>query len=110
MKPGTSRSMCINVRVFDLSRPDKPSHSGHLDLTYTYVAAYEVTVPAGTYEAALFKWNYDGKVGPPRVEDDQYWFFAEGVGPVARIDKKDISAVLIYRDTSKIASVLVSRK
>ena len=53
---------------------------------------------------------YDGKVGPAKVKDSQYWFLAEGVGPVARIDKKDISAMLIYRDKSKIAGVLLSRR
>ncbi len=53
---------------------------------------------------------YDGKVGPARVKDDQYWFFADGVGPVARIDKKDISAMLVYRDKSKVAGVLVERR
>ena len=63
----------------------------------------------GTFEAALFKWVYDGKVGPAKIKGDQYWFFAEGVGPIARVDKKDISAMLVYRDKSKVAAVLVSR-
>jgi hypothetical protein len=109
MKPGQSTKTRIDVKVFDLSRPDKVSHKGYLDLTYTYVGAYEVTVPAGTFEAILLKWNYKGKVGPAKITDDQYWFFVKGLGPIVRIDMKDISAMLIYRDKSKNASVLISR-
>ncbi len=110
MRPGESREMRIEVSVFDLARPDRKKHSGYLDLTYTYVGAYEVTVPAGTFETVLFSWRYDGKVGPARVKDNQYWFFADGLGPVARINMKDISAMLVYRDTSKVAGVLVERR
>jgi hypothetical protein len=110
MKPGEARKSRIEVEVFDLARQSKKEHEGYLDLTYTYVGAYEVTVPAGKFEAVLFKWEYDGKVGPAKVKDDQYWFFAEGNGPVARIDKKDVSAFLIYRDKSKTATVLVERR
>jgi len=109
MKPGTSKQSRITVKVYDLSRPEKVSHRGHLDLTYTYIGAYEVTVPAGKFEAILLKWNYKGKVGPANITDNQYWFMARGIGPIARIDMKDISAMLIYRDKSKNAGVLVSR-
>ncbi len=58
----------------------------------------------------LFKWQYEGKVGPANVKDDQYWFFAEGMGPIARIDMKDVSAFLVYSDKSKVGAVLVERK
>ena len=110
MRPGASKRMRIDVKVFDLKRPDRQKHKGYLDLTYSYVGAYEVTVPAGTYEAALFKWQYDGKVGPASVKDNQYWFFAEGVGAIARIDSKHVSAMLVYSDKSKTAAVLAGRK
>ena len=95
------------VATDELDDLDEPQE---VDLTYTCVGAYEVTVPAGTFETVLFSWRYDGKVGPARVKDDQYWFFADGLGPVARINMKDISAMLVYRDTSKVAGVLVERR
>ncbi len=110
MRPKESKKMRIDVTVYDLARPTRKKYSGYLNLVYTYIGAFEVTVPAGTYNALLFGWNYDGKVGPASIQDDQYWFFAEGIGPIARIDKKDISAMLIYHDQAKVAEVLVSRE
>lgn len=107
LKPGESKTFKIAVKVYDLSDPTDLTHSGSLDLTYSYIGAYEVTVPAGTYQAALVKWDYQGSVGPASIEDTQYRFLAEGVGVVATIDKKDISAMLIYHNDSKYGKVLV---
>lgn len=109
MEPGSSVQLTINVGVYDLSNPSQESHSGQLNLTYSYVGAYEITVPAGTYDAVLMKWDYDGKVGPASVKDTQYWFFVKGIGPAATIDKQDISAFLVYNVNTKNADVLVRR-
>ena len=106
LQPGESKTFKIDVKVYDLSDPTDLSHSGSLDLTYSYVGAYEVTVPAGTYRAALVKWDYRGSVGPASIEDTQYRFLAEGVGVVATVEMKDISALLIYHDDSKYGKVL----
>jgi hypothetical protein len=107
LKPGRSKKFKIDVKVYDLSDPTDVTYSGSLDLTYSYIGAYEVTVPAGTYETALIKWDYKGKVGPASIEDTQYRFLAEGVGVVAMIDKKNISAMLVYHDNSKYGKVLM---
>ncbi len=107
LKPGDSKKFKVDVKVYDLSDPKDVTHSGSLDLTYSYVGAFEVTVPAGTYKAALIRSDYNGKVGPASVEDTQYRFLAQGVGVVAMIEKKDISAVLIYHDHSKYGKVLM---
>lgn len=106
LKPGDSHEVTVDVKVYDLSQPDELKHSGKLDLTYDYMGAYDVTVPAGSYQAALIKWTYKGKIGPADVDDTQYRFAADDVGMVASIDKKDISALFIYRDDSKSGKVL----
>ena len=106
MKPGDSKKVKIDVSVYDLDDLKTVSHSGSLDLTYSYVGAYEVTVPAGTYQAALIKWEYDGDVGPASIKDTQYRFLAEGVGVVAMVEKKNISAMLVYHDHTKYGKVL----
>ena len=59
------------MKAFDLAQPDHLEHKGHLDLTYTHLGVYRVTVPAGSYEAAIFKWSYQGKIGPAKVDDVQ---------------------------------------
>jgi hypothetical protein len=107
MEPGTSKTMTIGVKVYDLSSPDEVSHTGSLNLEYSYVGAYKVTVPAGSYDAALLKWVYDGSVGPASVKDTQYRFVAKDTGIVASIDKKKISAMLFYHDDSNTGKVLV---
>jgi hypothetical protein len=106
MNPGDSKKVTIDVKVYDLSSPDEVSHSGSLDLEYSYIGAYKVTVPAGSYDAALLRWVYDGSVGPASVKDTQYRFVAEDVGIVASIDKKKISAMLLYHDDSNTVRVL----
>jgi hypothetical protein len=110
MKPGNSRKMDIAVKVYDAKNSQHLEHSGNLKLTYTYVGAYEITVPAGKFDALLFKWHYTGKVGPASIDDAVYRFFAPGVGAVARLEFKHISAVLIYHDNEKWGAVLTDHK
>jgi hypothetical protein len=107
LKPGERRKTKIDVKIYDLSKPTHLSHQGSLDLTLSYIGAYEVHVPAGTFKGSLIKWHYNGKIGPAKVDDVQYRFLTEKVGIVAMIDKRNISAVLVYHDRSKIGKVLV---
>ena len=95
------------MKVYDLSDPKEVSHRGYFNMIYTYVGAYEVTVPAGKFHASLFRSEYKGKIGPASVEDVQYRFLAKGVGPVALIEKLDVSAFLVYHDHTKYGKVLV---
>jgi hypothetical protein len=106
MQPGASQNVTIGVNVYDLSSPQEVSHSGSLNLEFTYVGAYKVTVPAGSYDAALLRWVYDGSVGPASVKDTQYRFVAKDVGIVASIEKKRISALFLYHDNSNTGRVL----
>ena len=106
MKPGETVKKHFDVKVYYLNEPDKIKHSGSLDLALTYVGAYEVTTPAGKFEAALIKSDYTGKVGPAKVDDVQYRLFVEGVGVVAMIEDKSVSAFLVYNDYTKIGKVL----
>jgi hypothetical protein len=106
LKAGESKKSKIDVKVYDLTDTDDVKHSGSLDLTFDYLGAYKVTVPAGTYDAALIKWTFKGDIGVASIEDTQYRFVAPDVGIVASIDKKDISALLVYQDHSKTGMVL----
>ena len=106
MSPGDSKTVTIGVKVYDLSNPDEVSHSGSLDLEYSYIGAYKVTVPAGSYDAALLRWVYNGSVGPASVSDTQYRFVAKDVGIVASIEKKKVSALLFYHDNSNTGRLL----
>jgi hypothetical protein len=106
MAPGENRQFAVDVKVYDLSQPEDLEHTGKLELTYSYLGAYQVTVPAGSYSAALIKWSYSGKVWLADVEDTQYRFVTPDAGVVASIDKEDISALLVYQKHSKTGLVL----
>ncbi len=110
MAPGTTKRKQSTVKLFDLSDPKDLAHQGTVNLSYSYIGTYRVTVPAGTFDAVLIKWRYQGEVGPATVEDTQYRFFAEGMGPVAMVDKSNISAYLLYQDNSKQGRVLVRKE
>ena len=107
LAPGDTRSSSVAVAVSDLSDPTVVSHKGRLEVTYSYLGAYKVTTPAGTYDAALIKWAYKGKVGPAKVDDTQYRFFAPKVGMLASVDHLDVSAFLVYQKQTKFGKLLV---
>lgn len=101
MKPGETRSFTQTVAVNYLDDPGKQEYSGSLNGTYTYVGTYQVTVPAGTYEAILLRMKFAGKVGPAHTEDTAYYLLAPGVGMVAMVSQEDVEAFwLIHIDTS----------
>jgi hypothetical protein len=106
LAPGDSKTSSVAVKVYDLSSPQDLTHEGRLDVTYSHLGAYRITTPAGSYDAALIKWSYEGKVGPAKIEDTQYRFFADNVGMVASVDKLDVSAFLVYQDHTKFGKLL----
>jgi len=110
LKAGESRQVAVNVEVSDLSKPDKVTHKGNLTITYTYVGAYKVTVPAGSFDAQLIRWDYKGEVGPADIEQTDFRFIAPHAGMVAMIQSKHISAMLIYNDKTKLGKLLQANK
>ena len=106
LRPGQSLTSSHKVNVYDLSNLNAVSHSGTLDVTYSHLGTFRVTVPAGTYDAALVKWSYSGKIGPANIKDSQYRFLAPNVGMVAMIQIRSISALLVYNDHSKRGKLL----
>jgi hypothetical protein len=69
-----------------------------------------VTVPAGSFDAALIRWDYKGSVGPANVKETLYRFIAPRAGMVAMINNRHISAMLIYNDKTKLGKLLEARK
>ena len=87
---GEERNVKLGITVFDLSNPDEQTHENTLDVSYRYIGAYKVKVPAGSFDAVLMKWTFKGKVGPASVDDTQYRFFAPDMGIVAGIEQLDV--------------------
>jgi hypothetical protein len=108
MKPGETRTYSQQVSVNYLDDPSDQRYSGSLNGTYTYLGTYQVTVPAGTYPAVLFRVKFDGKVGPAHTRDTQYNFFAPGVGLIAMITQEDVEAFWIYNVDTSTGKVLLT--
>jgi hypothetical protein len=109
MQPSETRSYSQQVSVVALDNPADQEYSGSLNGTYTYVGTYAMTVPAGTFSAALFRLSCDGQVGPAHTQDTAYYFFAPGTGVVAMISQEDATAFwIIHVDTSS-GKVLASK-
>jgi hypothetical protein len=97
------------VKVYDLGHPDAVTHEGTIDVSCRYVGAYRVTVPVGTHDAVLIKWVFSGRVGPASFDDVQHRLFALDLGMLALIEKRDVSAFLIYNVHTKEGKVLAVR-
>ena len=106
MQPGESRSFSQTVSVNYLDDPTRRDWGGSLSATYTYVGTYQVTVPAGTFNAILIRFAYRGKVGPADVVYTAWYFFARDVGLVAMVNLEDVSAFWIYHVDTTIGKVL----
>jgi hypothetical protein len=109
MQPGESRVFSQQVSVNYLDDPTDQRFSGSLNSIYTYVGTYQVTVPAGTFNALLLRGQCEGKVGPAHTRNTTYNFFAPGVGVIAMILQEDVSAFWIYNIDSTTGKVLMAR-
>ena len=108
MQPGSTRTLTQKVAVNYLDDPSDRRYSGSLKAQYTYVGTYQVTVPAGTYQAILVRLQYQGRIGPANTQDTAYYFFAPHVGVVAMISQEDVVAFWIIHIDSKSGKVLAS--
>lgn len=106
MKPGETRSYQQHVSVNYLDDPTDQRFSGTLNGTCTYVGTYQVTVPAGTFDAVLFRLKFAGRVGPAHTSDTQYNLFAPGVGLIAMITQENVAAFWLFHIDSTTGKVL----
>lgn len=109
MQPGETRNYSQQISVNYLDDPSDQRYSGTINGTYTYVGTYQVTVPAGTFPAVLFRVNCEGKVGPAHTHNTGYNLFAPGVGMVAMILEEDVTAFWLFNIDSTTGKVLMSK-
>ena len=81
----------------------------HFRRAGTQTSDQNTQVPAGTFDADLIKWTYEGDIGPADVETTQYRFIAGGAGLVAMVEFRSVSAVLVYHENTKVGRLLKSR-
>ena len=105
--PGESWKVDSKVSIYHVKKdPDKIAHKGTMSVTRTYAGAYEVTTPAGKFDAYLLVEDYEIHVKPAKVTDKRYTFFAPGVGKIAEVEGLRVSAILIINIHQGTAKVL----
>jgi hypothetical protein len=109
MQPGETRTYSQKVSVNYLDDPTDQDYAGTLDGSYTYLGTYQVTVPAGTFDAVLLRVKCAGKVGPAHTHNTVYNLFAPRVGTVAMIMQEDVKAFWIFNIDSATGKVLTAR-
>jgi hypothetical protein len=105
--PGESWELESKLSIYHVKKnQNKVAYRGKMSATRTYVGAYEVTTPAGKFDAYLLAEDYEIKVSPTKVKDKRYTFFAPGVGKVAEVEGLRVSAILIINIHQATAKVL----
>ena len=103
---GQTRTIESKIEAFKTGNPKKISFHGKMTSKVSYVGVYEVKTPAGTWPAILVRAEFDIHVGPAKVSDTAYMFFAKGVGKIAEIEATRVSAVLVYHSNTKVVKIL----
>jgi hypothetical protein len=109
LAPGEERRATSQIQVFDLKDTSHLLHSGSLDVVVANLGTYRVTIPAGEFEAILIRSATHGRVGPAKLEDVQYYFFAPKVGNLASVQRREVKAFGIYNSTVREARVLAAK-
>lgn len=108
MNPGETRTFTQTVSVNYLDDPSRQDYSGTMSGSFTYLGTFQVTVPAGTYQAILMRLKYEGKVGPAHTQDTAYYLFAPQVGMIAVVSQEDVEAFWIIHIDTKMGKVLAA--
>ncbi len=106
--PGEPRVFDGKMEIYTARGQGAKLYSGRIQATTVFAGVYRVTTPAGTFNAALIRTDYQIDIMAfVSVKDTLYTFYAEGIGKVAEAEHRRISAALITTDT-KTGKVLVS--
>jgi hypothetical protein len=106
LAPGEHQQTQMAIKVFSAQDPKEVTHQGELHVTYEYLGAYHLTVPPGSFDTAITKTTFSGKVGTAKIEDIKCRFFAQKVGLVATIENRQVSALLVYQSNKSVTKVL----
>jgi hypothetical protein len=106
MAPGEERRRRMDVLVYDPADTTQVLHRGTLDLAHRYLGAYRINTPSGVHDVILTRSVFDGSVGPAHLRDVQYRFFAKGIGIVATVEARDVTAAVIYHSEVRVARLL----
>ncbi len=95
-----------NLKVYEISDPDFVAYEGTLLSKKRYEGRFEITTPAGRFNAILISDNYEINIGAVNIQDQRYTFYALDVGKIAEIDGSHVSAFLFIHKRKNESKVL----
>jgi len=97
-----------NFDVYETSEPDKIAYEGKLISTKAYEGRFEITTPAGEFDAILVSDEYEIDIGAVNIKDKRYTLYAPDVGKVAEIDGFHVSAFLFFHKRRNEVKILMT--
>ena len=71
-----------------------------------YVGKFKIKTPIGEVPAILFSEQIDFKLGLVDVKSTRYRFYSRGVGKVAEVEGRKVSALFFCRDKSQYTKII----
>ena len=97
-----------SLNVYKTSDPDTIAYEGELLSNKAYEGRFEITTPAGKFDAILISDDYEINIGAVNIKDKRYTFYAPNVGKVAEIDGFHVSAFLFFHKRKNEVKILKS--
>ncbi len=98
--------LTMSVKVYDIHGTGSPEHTGSLKVTARDRGVWKVVTPGGTFDAVLYRIDYQGEIGPASVEDSSLVFASPVAGIIASVNHKKISALIFYNKDTRFAYTL----
>ena len=108
MQVGQSRTVETGIATYKGGDSGRPEYDGHLEYTIRYLGAYRVVTPAGPFDARLLEHRYVMEIGPAKARYHSFGFYADDVGNVAEVSDESVSALWVYRRSSRSGRLLLS--
>jgi len=97
-----------SLSVYETSEPDTIVYEGELFSNKAYEGRFEITTPAGKFDAILISDEYEINIGAVNIKDKRYTFYAPYVGKVAEIDGFHVSAFLFFHQRKNEVKILMT--
>jgi len=106
MPIGYSWDLQSKLNAYKLDEPSTVSHDGLLNVRGKYLGAFKIKTPIGDIPAILFSEQIDFKLGLIDVKSTRYRFYSRGIGKVAEVEGRKVTAFYFYRDKSQYTKII----
>lgn len=103
---GYSWNLNSKLNAYKLGNPSTVAHEGSLNISGKYVGKFKIRTPIGEVPTILLSEQIDFKLGLVDVQSNRYRFYTRGIGKVAEVEGRKVSALFFYRDKSQYTKII----